>query len=182
MWQIETNLGPGWATRMPSDTLQLWQSKGMSRLPATISRLDDSHNLHLITRISKITQRMNEQWIVQQTSSSSKKIMMKTPYQWLEYLLKIRQSSFETPQRFQTNESHLTPKDRQQSRSLVGVETVTKQPASLTEPLDHLSILWYLLFLCPSVLLKLNPCCDASSLMRLLQLWLDIVLSFPSHQ
>lgn len=56
-------------------------------------------------------------------------------------LLKTHQSSLEFSQPFQTKESHLSLKDRQNSRSLVGVETNPKLPVCLTEPLDHLIIL-----------------------------------------
>ena len=77
-------------------------------------------------------------------------------------LLKTRQSCLESYQPFKMKESHLSLKDRQKSRSLVGVETQPKLPACLTEPLDHLSFLWHLVHICPTVLLEdLKPSCTA---------------------
>ena len=77
-------------------------------------------------------------------------------------LLKTRQTALESSQPFHTKESHLSLKDCQKSRSLVGVETEPKLPVCLAEPLDHLSILWHLVHSCPTVLLEdLKPSCDA---------------------
>ena len=77
-------------------------------------------------------------------------------------LLKTRKSSLESTQLFKTKESHLSLKDRQRSRSLVGVETQPKLPVCLAEPLDHLSIMWHLVHICPTVLLEdLKPSCTA---------------------
>ena len=77
-------------------------------------------------------------------------------------LLKSRRSSRESPVPFQTRESYLRLKDRQRSRSLVGVETGSKQPEGLGEPLDQLSVLWHLVHVCPTLLLEgLKPSCTA---------------------
>jgi len=75
-------------------------------------------------------------------------------------LVKTRRSSLESPQPLHTKESHLSLKDRQRSRSLVGVETEPQLPACLAEPLNHLSILWHLVHACPIALLEdLKPSC-----------------------
>jgi len=69
-------------------------------------------------------------------------------------LVKVRRSALKAPGAFQTKASGLSLKDRQRSRSLVGVDTVPKQPESLNEPLDHLSTLWHLVHLFPTDLLE----------------------------
>ena len=72
------------------------------------------------------------------------------------------QSAWNLLSLFHTKESHLSLKDRQKSRSLVGVETEPKLPVFLAEPLDHLSILWHLVHSCPTVLLEdVKPSCAA---------------------
>ena len=77
-------------------------------------------------------------------------------------LLKSRRSSLESPQPFHLKESHLSLKDRQRSRSLVGVETEPRLPVCLAEPLNHLSSMWHLVDSCPTVLLEdLKPKCTA---------------------
>lgn len=77
-------------------------------------------------------------------------------------LLKTCQTALESSQPFQTKESHISLKDCQKSPSLVGVETETKLPVHLAEPLDHLSILWHLGHSCPTLLLEdLKPSCPA---------------------
>ena len=70
-------------------------------------------------------------------------------------LLKCRCSSLLSPQPFHLKENNLSLKDRQKSRSLVGVETEPKLPVVwLVEPLDHLSTVWHLVDVSPTVLLE----------------------------
>ena len=47
--------------------------------------------------------------------------------------------------------SNLSLKDRQRSRSLVGVEMEPKLPVCFAETLDHLSTVWHLVDVCPTV-------------------------------
>ena len=78
-------------------------------------------------------------------------------------LLKCRCSSLLSPKSFHLKENHRSLKDRQRSRSLVGVETEPKLPVvCLAEPLDHLSTVWNLVDGRPTVPLEnLKANCSA---------------------
>ena len=79
-------------------------------------------------------------------------------------LLKSRRSSLQFSQPFNPKESHLNLKDRQKSRSLLGVETEPVLPVCLAEPLDHLNTLWNLVHICPTLLLEdVHPIGNAST-------------------
>ena len=61
---------------------------------------------------------------------------------------------------FHLKQSHLSLVDRQRSRYLDGVETEAKLHMCLAETLDHLSTVWHLVDVCPTVLLEdLKPNC-----------------------
>lgn len=71
-------------------------------------------------------------------------------------LLKSRQVSLKSPHPFHMKESHLSLKDRQKIRPLIGVDTEPKQPEYLAEPLERVSTLslWNLTHLYPTALLE----------------------------
>ncbi len=84
------------------------------------------------------------------------------------------------------------PPGHQMSRSLIGVETEPKLPVWLAEPLNHLSTVWHLVDVSPTVLLEdLKPNCTAPTWSSF-QVYLipdrhpSTVISygpfFPSHQ
>ena len=74
-----------------------------------------------------------------------------------------RYSALYSPQTFHLKENHLSLKDRQRSRSLVGFDTEPRLPVVwLAEPLDNLSTVWHVVDVSPTVLLEdLKPNCTS---------------------
>ena len=121
----------------------------------------------------------------------------KWPQGWTIHTVCIWQPWFQrvhkgwTNTAFHLKESHLSLKDRQRSRSLVGVEMEPKLPVCFAETLDHLSTVWHLVDVCPTVggsktkLYCSNMKFIPGIFVYLIpphQLWWVVIISFPSHQ